>query len=183
MDNNGRPDLFLAVVYEDEQGRVQPLVLNNLSQKGGSLKFSEPPYEKMTGYYAPAPVGDFDRDGRLDIFLASWFENLPNRLYRNVTPGGNWLNVRVEGNGQDRNTQGIGAVVRIYTSGHASQPQHQLGRRDIAVGAGYASCEEAAAHFGLGDATTCDIEITWGAKKVQRTKVAANQTVSIAVEP
>ena len=25
------------------------------------------------------------RDGRIDIFLASWFEHLPNYLFRNVT--------------------------------------------------------------------------------------------------
>jgi hypothetical protein len=77
---------------------------------------------------------------------------------------------------------GIGAVVRIYKAGHCGQAEHQLGRRDIAVGTGYASCEEALGHFGLGESTSCDIEVTWLGRKVQRKGVAANQLVSIRVD-
>jgi hypothetical protein len=161
---------------------VQPVVLKNLSQRGGELRFSPPPFEKMVGYYAPAPVADYDRDGRLDIFLASWFEQLPNYLMRNVTAGGNWLTVRVEGKSPPHNTMGIGALVRLYTAGHAGEVQHQLGRRDIAVGTGYASCEEALGHFGLGSAASCDVVVSWHGKQWQRKGVAANQLLTITVE-
>ncbi len=182
MDNDGRPDLVLGVIYKDEAGRVQPVVLKNLSQRGGELRFSSPPFEQMIGYYAPAPLADYDRDGRLDMFLASWFEQLPNYLMRNVTSGGHWLTVRVEGKQPQQNTMGIGAIVRLYAAGHLGDAKHQIGRRDIVVGTGYASCEEALGHFGLGEATTCDIEVSWFGKKAQRKGVAANQLLTITME-
>ena len=158
---------------------MQPVVLKNLSEKGGPIKLAEPPYDKMIGYYAPAPLADYDGDGRVDVFLASWFENLPNYLFRNVTEGGNWLTLRVAGKGPTYNSMGIGAVVRIYQAGHAGEAAHLLGRKDIAVGTGYASTEEAAAHLGLGAAKECDIEVTWGKQKVRRTRVAANQAIAV----
>jgi hypothetical protein len=182
IDNDGLPDLVLGVIYKDEAGRVQPVVLRNLSARGGDLRFSPPPYEKMAGYYAPAPVGDYDRDGRLDMFLASWFEQLPNYLMRNVTQGGNWLTVRVEGESPNLNSMGIGAIVRMYEAGHVGDAKHQLGRRDIVVGTGYASTEEALGHFGLGKAATCDLEVIWQGKKVQQKGVAANQLLTIDVK-
>lgn len=184
MDNDGRPDLVLAVVYRDDRGRLQPVVLRNLSEPGGELKFTEPPYERMVGYYAPAPLADYDRDGRVDLFMASWFENLPNRLFRNVTPGGNWLTVRVEperaGGREPRlNPMGIGAIVRVYRAGHAGEARHQLGRCDIAVGTGYAGCEEALAHLGLGGVKQCDVVVTWGGHEARQTNVPANQAMTM----
>jgi hypothetical protein len=101
---------------------------------------------------------------------------------RNVTSGGNWLTVRVEGKQPGQNTMGIGAIVRVYAAGHLGDARHQLGRRDIAVGTGYASTEEALAHFGLDDAATCDIEVTWLGRRAQRRGVAANQFLSLTVE-
>ncbi len=180
MDNDGRADIVLAVISRDDRGQIQPVVLRNLSVRGGDLKFTEPPYDRMVGYYAPGPMADYDRDGRVDIFLASWFENLPNYLFRNVTEGGNWLTVRVASNGPDLNTMGIGAIVRVYEAGHVGDIAHLLGRYDITIGTGYASTEEALAHVGLGKAERCDVEVTWGRHKARRTGVAANQAITVA---
>jgi hypothetical protein len=182
MDNDGRADLVLAVLFSDPEGRQQPVVLRNLSQPGGPLKFSKPPFERMTGYYAPAPLADYDRDGRVDIFMASWFEQLPNYLFRNTTPGGNWLTVRVAGDGQSLNTMGIGAVVRVFEAGRVGDAKHQLARHDIAVGTGYASCEEPLAHFGLGEHKMCDVQVRWAGRTIERKNVAVNQLLEIAVE-
>lgn len=179
MDNDGKPDLFLAAVYKDDNGVIQPVVLKNLSAKGGDLKLSDPPFDQMIGYYAPAPVADYDRDGRLDIFMCSWFPLLRNSLFHNITEGGNWLTVAVEGKGANLNPMGIGAIVRVYEAGHSGDPRHQLGRHDIVVGTGYASTEEAVGHFGLGQAKEVDVEVTWGAQKIQQANVAANQMLTI----
>lgn len=182
MDNDGRRDIVLSVIYRDDHGRVQPVVLRNLSRLRGAPKFSRPPYERMVGYYAAAPTTDFDRDGRIDIFLASWFEHLPNYLFRNVTDAGNWLTVRVDGRRKKLNSMGIGAVARVYAAGRLGEPEHLLGRHDIAIGTGYASGDEAMAHFGLGKAEQCDLEVRWRKQRMVRLNVAANQAVAMHLE-
>jgi hypothetical protein len=181
MDNDGKSDIVLTVMHRTEGGRVQPVVLRNLSSRPGELRFSPPPFDQMVTYYAPGPVTDYDRDGRLDIFLPSWFEDVPNALYRNITSGGNWLTVRVAGAGPKLNRMGIGATVRVYRTGHVGDPNHLVARRDIAVGTGYASTEEAMAHFGLGTISACDVEVTWEKHQAHRTRVAANQGLTVTM--
>ena len=136
----------------------------------------------MVGYYAAAPTTDFDRDGRIDIFLASWFEHLTNYLFRNVTDAGNWLTVRVDGTGKKLNSMGIGAVVRIYAAGHLGELEHLLGRHDIAIGTGYASGDEAMAHFGLGKTEQCDVEVRWREQRIVHRDLVTNQAVTMYVE-
>jgi hypothetical protein len=182
MDNDGRRDIVLSVIYRDDRGRVQPVVLRNLTPPRGQPKFSRPPFEKMVGYYAAAPTTDFDRDGQIDIFLASWFEHLPNYLFRNVTDAGNWLTVRVDGRGKKLNSMGIGAVVRIYAAGHLGEPKHLLGRHDNVIGTGYASGDEALAHFGLGKAEQCDVEVRWREHRAVRRDLANNQAITMHLE-
>jgi hypothetical protein len=181
MDNDGRRDIVLSVIYRDDRGEVQPVVLRNLTPRRGNPEFSKPPFDRMVGYYAPAPLTDFDGDGRIDMFLASWFEHLPNYLFRNVSDAGNWLTVRVDGKERNLNSMGIGSVVRIYPAGCLGKPEQLLGRHDIAIGTGYASGDEAIAHFGLGQSQQCDLEVKWGKHRICRTQVTANQAVMIAL--
>ena len=56
------------------------------------------------------------------------------------------------------------------------------GADDIVVGTGYASTEESLAHCGLGDAKTCDLEVTWGSQTVRQANVAANQSLTITFD-
>ena len=184
MDNDGRIDIVTTLLATNDAGQLQPVVLRNLSDRGGPLKFSPFPTDRLTTYYAPGPVADFDRDGRVDLFLPSWFEQVPNRLYRNTTKGGHWLTVRVIHSFEGDNPMGIGAVVRAYSTGHLGEPEHLLGRSDIAVGTGYASGEEALAHFGLGEATRCDLRITWGQHRIDWwTDIEADQLLSVYGRP
>ncbi|HEX5104662.1 MAG TPA: CRTAC1 family protein [Pirellulaceae bacterium] len=179
LDNDSKIDILLAVITKDAKGNFQPVALRNLSAPGKPLTFSPPPFDAMYSYYAPGPVGDFDRDGRVDIFLPSWFEDVPNLLFKNTTPGGHWLTVAVRGADAKHNPQGIGAIVRAYEPGHVGDPQHQITRGDIVVGAGYASGEEALAHLGLGDHQEVDLRITWGAEHRDRPGVAVDRLLSV----
>ena len=74
--------------------------------------------------YAPQVV-DYNQDGLLDIFLASWwsYDEIPSFLFRNLNKGGHWLGVRVRGSGDRFNTMGIGAVVRVYKCGFAGKTE------------------------------------------------------------
>ena len=78
LDNDGRQDIIVAAVYKTQDGKAQPLVLRNR----GGMQFDVPPLERCMGYYASGPVADYDRDGRLDIFLPRWSDALKNRLFR-----------------------------------------------------------------------------------------------------
>jgi hypothetical protein len=42
MDNDGKPDIVLAMIYQADGGHVQPVVLRNLSERGSELKFDGP---------------------------------------------------------------------------------------------------------------------------------------------
>lgn len=177
MDNDGRTDIVTTLIANTDAG-LQPVILRNLRDERGKLALSSMP-DRLVTYYAPGPVADFDRDGRMDLFLPTWFETVPNRLYRNTTPGGHWLTVRVQGSAKGPNTQGIGAIVRAYTVGHVDEPAFLLCRADIAVGTGYASGEEALAHLGLGPATHCDLSIQWNSQSIQQKNVAADQFLTL----
>jgi len=169
------------LIYKPDDGAIQPLVLQNLGNKAELPQFKIPPLGTCIGYYAPAPVADYDRDGRVDIFMPSWFWELPNYLFRNVTDGGHWLTVRVAGKGPGLNPMGIGATVRAYKAGCAGESKHLIQRFDIALGTGYSSGEEALAHVGLGDQDTCDVEVTWGAHKAVERNVPADQAIELTV--
>ena len=179
MDNDGRLDIVLGNFTKDAQGNYQPIVCRNLGNKNGIPQFSMPPAEQWVPMYASAaPLTDFDRDGRIDMAMVSWYK--PGfLLFRNITKGGHWLDVRVRGNGNKYNTMGIGSIVRIYRQGHAGEKEHLLGRYDMAIGYGYASGQEAYAHFGLGAETSCDLVVSWSGVTRELKGVKADGAVEV----
>jgi hypothetical protein len=208
FDNDGWPDIVTSIVrFKD--GKPYPMIFKNLGvQKSGLPRFQEytasindfPTAEdkaiKNTGaffdkvikekkiiYTAPGPSGDFDNDGRLDLFLPNWWEESRSLLLRNETPGGNWLQVQVEGGG-GVNRMGIGARVKIYTAGKLRDAKALLGCREISTGYGYASGQPALAHFGLGKAERVDIEVIFphGKGALTREGVQANQRLTLKRE-
>jgi enediyne biosynthesis protein E4 len=180
IDSDGRNDVVLSIVYRDGDGEVQPLVLRNLGNEGGTPRFSRPPNSSLIGYYAAAPIGDYDRDGRLDLFLCPWFAETPAYLFRNTTPGGHWLAVQVEGDGQRYNWMGIGSTVLVYEAGGGGDPERLIQRREIAIGTGYSSGEEAIAYLGLGEADRVDVLVRWGDERRMLANVEADQYLKIS---
>lgn len=183
FDNDGWPDIYVSIV-KFKDGQPHPLVFKNLGVKDGIPRFRADSWnvndfpnqdelaikqvgklfdkmikDKRIIYMAPGPSADFDRDGRLDLLLPNWWIQDRSLLLRNETPGGNWLDVRVEGT-TGVNRMGIGSLVKIYTAGKLGQPAALLGCREIAAGYGYCSGQEAIAHFGLGTEGRVDLEVT-----------------------
>ena len=114
--------------------------------------------------------GDFDNDGDIDILIMNM--NEPPSLLRNDVRGSNhWLKVLLVGTASNRSA--IGAqVVAVY--GGRRQAQAVLAQSS------YLSVNDRRLHFGLGEATSAEIEIRWpngGAEKVAG--VAADQLVVI----
>ncbi|MFT5525459.1 MAG: hypothetical protein ACI9HK_003427 [Pirellulaceae bacterium] len=183
FDNDGRVDLYCSQV-KFRAGKPYPVIFRNVGEFNNLPRFQQDalsvndfptPEDKATKrsktffdkmiadkkimYSAPGPSCDFNRDGRLDLFLGHWWSDQDSLLLQNETKSGNWLDVKVSGD-KSVNSMGIGSVVRIYEAGMAGQPKALLGCREIATGYGYASSQEAVAHFGLGKRTKCDVVVT-----------------------
>ena len=182
IDNDGRRDVMLSMIHLNDQGEAQPVVFRNMGvDENGVPVFEGPPTESLLGFAATAPVADYDRDGRMDMFFLNWHAPLGSHLFRNVTEGGNYLSVTVEGIADDLNSMGIGATVRLYELGHLGDLDYLIGREDIVLGQGYSSGDEARAHFGLGDIEFFDMSVTWQDYMVSLFNVEANQHMHIPV--
>ncbi|HEA21168.1 hypothetical protein LCGC14_0764450 [marine sediment metagenome] len=203
MDNDGLPDITTSAIrFKD--GKPYPIIFRNtgLNKKGvpvfQDFKINDYPTKEdfkinksstfwdktlMEGtamYGAPAPTADFNNDGKLDIFLTSWWPEKPSLLLKNETVGGSWLNVAVIGN-NGVNRMGVGAKVKIYKKGKLGSKNHLLGTQDISVGYGYASGHEAITHFGLGNHKKVDVEVILPNEKGKLFKrnVEVNQKITI----
>lgn len=187
FNNDGWPDLYGSMVKFAEN-KVFPVIFEHRGVKDGVPQFVEQTLrvndfptdadrakkgagaffthmlaEKKVFYAAPGPTADFDHDGRLDIFLASWWPEADSLLLRNETGGnesstGNWLQVIVEGSNQV-NRMGIGSRIEAYEAGKLDQPAALLAAREMAVGFGYASAQPAVVHLGLGSTKRVDLKV------------------------
>jgi hypothetical protein len=200
FDNDGWPDLYTSVV-KFKDGQPHPLIYRNLGIKDGLPQFEEQVWklndfptaddlaarnstalfdkilkEKKIIYMAASSSCDYNRDGKLDLLLLNWWVESPSLLLKNESPGGHWLDVRVEGS-KGVNRMGIGAVVNVYSAGKLGQREALLGSREIAIGYGFCSGQEAIAHFGLGETTRVDLEVILphGKGRLTRTDVKADQ--------
>jgi hypothetical protein len=135
-------------------------------------------------YTAAAPSADYDGDGRIDLFLTSWWTEAPAMLLKNETAGGNWLTVKMQIRGEQTNRDGIGARVRVYPAGKSGEADALLGCVEIAAGYGYSSGQEPVAHFGLGrhDSVDLVIHLPHGRGQIRRAGVKSNQRILIDKE-
>lgn len=205
FDNDGWPDIYTSMV-KFKNKIPHPVIFRHSGMAGGSLKFNEDalavndfPNDEHLGkkgktgdlfdklirdktiiYTAPGPTADFDNDGKLDMFLCSWWPEAPSMLLHNDTKGGNWLQLQVKGS-KGVNIMGVGSRIKIYRAGKLGDPSSLLGCQDIGVGYGYASGQAAMAHFGLGKENGVDIEITFPNEKGKFTRknVKANQRITL----
>ncbi len=208
FDNDGWPDLYASVVtFRD--GVARPAIHRNLGAAAGDLpRFEEtafvhrrdfpapedapgersgPFYERLVAngkvmYYAPGPSADFDNDGRLDLYMTSWWPRLPSLLLRNETRAGNSIRVRIDATGRI-NRNGIGCMVRAYRPGRAGDPAALLATEAITTSTGYCSAQPPIAHLGIGEHDRADIIVTLphGRGKVKREGIGANRSITIDV--
>jgi hypothetical protein len=161
LDNDGLPDLFWvtgSVFPEVERKHPEfphktPRVLFRNLGGGRFEELLDAAGPAITDAHASRGVafGDFDNDGDLDILIMNINEP-PSLLRNDVTGGGHWLKVKLVG--KRSNTSAIGAVVTaLYEGRRQAVP--------VLASSGYVSCGDRRLHFGLGTATTSDLEIAW----------------------
>ena len=150
FDNDGWPDIYTSIVKFDAEGRPHPVIFKHLGIQDGLPQFrcealavndfptaddlavrqSGKFFDKMIAdkkivYMAPGPTCDFNRDGKLDMFLPNWWPQAKSLLLANETPGGHWLQIAVQGGG-DVNRQGIGSRVLVYPPGKLGEAEALL---------------------------------------------------------
>jgi hypothetical protein len=179
LDNDGYPDIFTVT------GNVYPEVERKLTQYPNKTprfifrNLGNKTFEELFELAGPAiadahssrgcAFGDFDNDGDLDVLIINL--NEPPSLLRNDLSGKqNWLKVKLEGVKSNRSA--IGARVLVHFEGK-SQAQYVLSQSS------FYSCNDPRLHFGLGNASSVDIEIHWPNGSVEAFKrLAPNQLVT-----
>ena len=180
LDNDGWPDIFyvtgnvypeLERVFARFPARSQPILFRNL-RNGKFVEIGEVAGPAFAAHHCSrgCAFGDFDNDGDVDILVMN--QNEPPSLLRNDAPAGNnWLKVRLEGTKSNRSA--IGARVLLRYGDHV-QAQELMSQSS------YLSANDPRLHFGLGSATSANIQVHWpsGAFEDYRS-FPANQLVNI----
>jgi hypothetical protein len=180
LDNDGYPDLFLVTgsVYPEVERqlpaypfRTPRLVFRNL----GDGRFEELIDEAGSGVAAVhtsrgCAFGDFDNDGDVDILVMNMNEP-PSLLRNDVTGGGHWLKVLLEGVVSNRSA--IGARV---TAKYGGRTQVQ----ELTAQSSFYSANDRRLHFGLGASTSVDLTVRWPNGSVESLPpVAADQLIVV----
>lgn len=174
IDNDGDLDLFVTNAFSGSSPAKNFLFLNNGS--GSFVKVDTGAAVNESGWSYGVAMGDYDRDGDLDIFTANCFgANQNNSLFRNEGNSNKWLTVKV--NGTVSNRSGIGTKVKVKGT-IGGNPVWQY--RQVAGQSGYCG-QNLEAHFGAGDAGVVDsliVEFPSGQKIIQ-TNVTTNQVLAV----
>ena len=180
LDNDGQPDLFFVTgnVYPEIEPKLPAypfktprVVFRNL----GGGKFEELFEQAGPGVVEAhssrgCAFGDFDNDGDMDVLVVNLHEP-PSLLRNDVTGGGNWLKVKLEGVKSNRSA--IGARVTVSYGGKREV-------QEVMSQGSFYSVNDFRLHFGLGTVGVVDVEVRWPLGGVERfVKVAAGQLVEI----
>ena len=172
INNDGRPDLFIAKGNVDQMPGLATRDPNNLLMQNVDGTFIEAAATAgiaTTDRSRGAALADFDGDGRLDLVVVN--RRAPMELYRNITPDtGNWLTVALEQPGGNRHAVGAQVTVRAGTLTQMQQ---------ITVGGGHAGGKALPLHFGIGDAPAVAIEVTWPDGSEETYQGMPNTTLTI----
>ncbi|HZU11689.1 MAG TPA: CRTAC1 family protein [Chloroflexota bacterium] len=163
LNNDGWQDLYIVAGAMDFENVPQPNLVYLNNGHGGFIDVSAPSGANDPGQGRSVAVGDYDGDGRLDLFVANYGQ--PPLLYRSVGPdaGHHWVRLQLEGTRSNRDA--VGARVTLRCDGLPPQTQ------EVQIGQGLGSCNDRALHFGLGKAAgVSSVEIRWpsGARQALR---------------
>lgn len=151
VDNDGDLDLYIT-----SDKNLKYLYFNN-----GDGSFTKDKNEIIGFNYGKAfghAWSDYDRDGDLDLFVAT-HSNQPNAFFTNNGNANNWLSINLVGTVSNKSA--IGADVFLYVNGKVQM-------REVNSQSGFGGQSSFTQHFGLGTATIIDsIKVKWPSGIVQ----------------
>lgn len=181
VDNDGWLDLYLVDSGVDGAGAHNVLLLNERGERFVAVPVgagATPP--SGAGRGVGAHFLDYDRDGRLDLFLTNgWgappFDRGPYHLLRNESTAGHWLALELRGAGANR--PALGAWVDLEACGERRTRHHDGGRSPF-------SQSLLPVHFGLGACEEVDVlTVHWPSGRVTRlTDLAVDRTIVVEEE-
>ncbi len=152
VDNDGWLDAVIPF-GDFQDAEPDTLMMNN---GDGTLRQVPDDTSGLAGMGWGMGVGvvDYDGDGCLDVMISNRWALGP-RLYRNRCATDNhWLQVELRG--PSPNTEAVGAVVIATVDGLPPLREEVVGGSTSAHSSRWKTL-----HFGLGQATMADLEITW----------------------
>jgi hypothetical protein len=183
-DNDGDPDIAAANGH----------VLDNIAQVDSALSFAQPnqllrnesgerfvdisttlgPDLVAANVGRALAVADYDNDGDVDILINAEADRACLLRNDGGNQNGHWLLIHLVGAVQK---DALGARVAVIADGRRQVKQRQSG-------GSYQATHDPRLHFGLGNATTADIEIVWPDGQVQHLRgVPADQILQVAQPP
>ena len=169
FDNDGYLDLFVA----------KQQTSNALFKNFNGVSFSRVSNDVVGidgGFSAFGIWGDYNNDGKIDLFVSNTGSPTTNFLYKNVSNGGNYVICKLKG-GCHSNKSGIGARINLY-SGNLSEI------REISGGSSMGTQDMLWQHFGVGNHSMIDsIIVSWpygNTPELQKLRnIPVNQTITI----
>ena len=154
IDNDGRPDLFIAKGNVDQMPSNAIHDPNNLLMQAADGVFHEVAAQAglaTTDRSRGAALADLNADGRLDIVVVN--RRAAVEIWRNVNAEtGNWAEIEPVQHGT--NTRAVGAWVELRAGG-------QVQAVEVTVGGGHAGGQALPLHFGLGRAGGAEARVIW----------------------
>ncbi|MBT0955873.1 CRTAC1 family protein [Alphaproteobacteria bacterium KMM 3653] len=153
VDNDARPDLFIAKGNVDEMPEGAMEDPNNLLMQGEDGTFTEA--GDTAGVGSPhrgrgAALADLNADGWLDLVVVN--RRAPMQLYMNRgLPGRSWIGIDLHKMGTNR--AAVGAKVEVRTASGAQM-------QEVTVGGGHAGGQALPLHFGLGQTVGAEVRVT-----------------------
>ncbi len=161
-DNDADQDLFVA------NGHVYP----QIERPGSGATYAQPDhlFRNEGGHFQLVATGgrdavsrgvvagDFDDDGRLDLFVTN-LNDQPVLLHNRGGQDHRWLGVKLVGRGKNRDA--IGAKVYLWSGGRRQ-------RRDVLCGESFLGSGDRRLHFGLGAGAPDSLHVRWSGGALQR---------------
>jgi len=181
VNNDGFVDLYVAKGNVDAMPEFAAADPNNLLLGQADATFVEGAEAAGIVSFTTtrgAALADFNLDGMLDLIEVNRRENVA--VWRNVgwgdaatpAPMGNWLGIRLEQDGSNRDA--IGAWLEVRVGDRTTW-------KELTVGGGHAGGPLGWVHAGLGDADGAEVRVQWPDGEVGPwMEIDANKFVTIA---